>query len=105
MERDLDEVLASQEKMLARLGRSAGPREAMKQSFQTHLERLQTWLPTRAEFAVLRVDYNRLVRDPPTEVDRLVAFLARPVDRERMLAAIDPALYRNRTAGGGGGPA
>src|ERR1700730_19121643 len=33
MERDLDEVLASQEKMLERLGQRAAPREQMKRSF------------------------------------------------------------------------
>src|SRR5690349_19374505 len=33
MSRDLDEVLASQEKMLARLGRPAAPRERMKKAF------------------------------------------------------------------------
>src|SRR5689334_6667350 len=32
MERDLDEVLVSQEKMLQRLGRPAAPREEMKQA-------------------------------------------------------------------------
>src|SRR5262249_24135332 len=36
MERDLDEVLTSQEKMLERLGRPAAPRERMKRSFLMH---------------------------------------------------------------------
>src|SRR6476619_350258 len=44
MERDLDETLLSQEKMLERLGRPAAPREAMKRSFTVHLDRLHEWL-------------------------------------------------------------
>src|SRR5262245_48410061 len=44
MERDLDEMLASQEKMLTRLGRTAAPREEMKRSFTLHLRRLYEWL-------------------------------------------------------------
>src|SRR5438105_11884576 len=40
MERDLDEVLASQEKMLQRLGRKAAPRDQMKRSFNVHLQPL-----------------------------------------------------------------
>jgi len=39
MERDLDEMLLSQEKMLRRLSRSAAPHEQMKRSYQLHLER------------------------------------------------------------------
>src|SRR5438477_21255 len=39
MERDLDEVLASQEKMLARLGQPAAPRDDMRRAFTLHLAR------------------------------------------------------------------
>ncbi len=62
MERDLDEVLASQEKMLARLGRPAVPREQMKRSFNLHLEKLNDWLPRQAHLKVLRVRYDALVK-------------------------------------------
>ena len=44
MERDLDEVLASQEKMLTRLGRPAAPREPMRHAFTLHLTKLARWL-------------------------------------------------------------
>src|SRR5207245_8169551 len=53
MQRDLDEVLASQEKMLQRLGRTAVPREKMKQSFVLHLDKLQDWLRRQAHMEVL----------------------------------------------------
>ena len=43
MERDLDEMLLSQEKMLKRLGRTALPREEIKKSFTLHLEKLHAW--------------------------------------------------------------
>src|SRR5947207_8783375 len=44
MERDLDEMLLSQEKMLQRLNRPAAPREKIKQAYTLHLERLHEWL-------------------------------------------------------------
>ncbi len=44
MERDLDEVLASQEKMLARLGRAAATRADIAQAYTLHLTRLKSWL-------------------------------------------------------------
>src|SRR5581483_6673800 len=37
MERDLEEVLDSQEKMLRRLGRPVGPRDEMTRAFTLHL--------------------------------------------------------------------
>src|SRR5438270_5105425 len=37
MERDLDEMLLSQEKMLERLNRPAAPREQIRQSYTLHL--------------------------------------------------------------------
>jgi hypothetical protein len=96
MERDLDEMLISQEKMLQRLGRAAAPREPMKQAYQVHLDRLRQWLTRQANMAVLYVNYNQLIAEPETHVTRLKEFLQMPVDSEAMMAAIDPALYRNR---------
>src|SRR5215831_12895524 len=57
MERDLDEVLASQDIMLNRLGKRSTPREQMKQSYALHLERLHEWLREQPHIAVLRVSY------------------------------------------------
>src|SRR5947209_5605693 len=53
MERDLDEVLLSQEKMLQRLGRPAAPREEMRRAFKVHLHRLHEWLRQQSHMAVL----------------------------------------------------
>jgi Sulfotransferase family len=96
MERDLDEVLASQEKMLARLGRPAGPREEMKRAYLQHLERLHEWLPRQGNITVLRVSYNDLVGGPQAEAERVRDFLGGRVNVEGMVKTVDPALYRNR---------
>jgi hypothetical protein len=96
MNRDLDEVLESQEKMLKRLGRAAAPRDQLQQSFGIHLDRLYQWLPTQTHLQVLQISYNDLINDPKTEVDRIASFLDDIPAREEMLSAIDPALYRNR---------
>src|SRR5438132_4925872 len=70
MERDLDEVLASQEKMLLRLGRPAAPRDQMKRSFTLHLDKLDVWLVEQQHLKVLRVRYNDLIQGPDAEADR-----------------------------------
>jgi hypothetical protein len=96
MERDLDEVLQSQEKMLARLGRPAGPREEMKRAYVQHLDRLHEWLGRQAHLAVLRVSYNDLLERPRPQAERVRDFLGGRVDVEGMVRTVDPSLYRNR---------
>src|SRR5262245_41292156 len=58
MERDFEEMLRSQEKMLHRLGRPAAPREKIVPAYQQHLARLHDWLSRQTNFAVLKVSYN-----------------------------------------------
>jgi hypothetical protein len=96
MERNVDEVLVSQEKMLARLGRTPAPREDMKRSYALHLDRLHAWLRRQANIAVLRVSYNDLVERPATQAECVRAFLGGKGDVARMGGTVDPSLYRNR---------
>lgn len=99
MERDLEEVLASQEKMLQRLGRPAVPRDQMRSSFQLHLKRLFEWLPDQPHLRVLTVSYNALVADSLSQVSTIADFLDGRPSISRMLEAIDPSLHRNRATG------
>src|SRR5579884_4086277 len=101
MERDLDEVLASQEKMLTRLGRTPAPRERIRPAFVQHLERLHEWLSRQPNMSLLRVRYNDLMERPRQEAERVRDFLG-GADVEAMAATVDPALYRNRKVVAGG---
>lgn len=96
MERDLEEVLCSQEKMLARLGRPAAAREPMKQAYLLHLERLHDWLRGQPHFALLRVNYRGLVEQPRPQAQRVCAFLDAKPGLDGMVRSVDPLLYRNR---------
>ena len=98
MERDLDETLRSQEQMLARLGRTAAPREQMVRAYALHLERLHAWLALQGNLAVLRVGYRDLLERPREQAERVAAFVGAGLDVERMAGAVDPSLYRNREA-------
>ncbi len=98
MQRDLDEVIASQEKMLQRRGQQIPPREKVKAAFELHLERLFEWLGRQPHMRLLLVSYNDLMSDARRQAQRVCEFLDGQPDAGRMLAAIDPALYRNRAA-------
>lgn len=96
MERDEDEMLASQEKMLARLGRDAAPRDEIRRAYSLHIERLGTWLKKQDHIQVHRVSYNALVEAPAQEAAKINTFLGGDLDVAEMVTAIDPSLYRNR---------
>jgi hypothetical protein len=96
MERDMDEMLASQEKMLQRLGRPAAPRETMKRNYAIHVERLFEWLPRKHNISVLRVCYGDLIAQPREQAARVNEFLSGNANVEKMVRTVDPSLYRNR---------
>jgi len=96
MERDMDEMLDSQEKMLKRLGRKATPREEIKPAFTKHLDRLFQWLGRQPNMHVLRISYNELLRHPQEQARIVCDFLGGNIDLERMTQAVDRDLYRNR---------
>jgi hypothetical protein len=98
MERDLDEVLISQEKMLQRLGRKSPPRELILQSFALHLDRLHGWLRQQPNMEVLCVRYSDLVGEPQGQAQRVCDFVAGELNVNRMASAVDPTLYRNKKA-------
>ena len=96
MDRDMDEVLASQEAMLKRLNRPGAPRDKMADAFGVHLDNLDEWLRKRPNMSVLKVSYKNLVSQPEAEAQRVAEFLGRSLDITKMKAAVDPKLYRNR---------
>jgi hypothetical protein len=100
MERDLDEVLISQEKMLERLGHPAVPRDQMRRSFLLHLDKLHAWLRQQRHMAVFLVRYNELLEKPDQQARRISEFLEARADAEKMALSVDPSLYRNRRMNG-----
>ncbi|MAT68731.1 MAG: sulfotransferase family protein [Planctomycetaceae bacterium] len=100
MRRDLEEVLASQAKMLARAGRPGGDPAKLRAAFTTHQTRLQEWLPAQSHLTVLELDYAAVVADPGSAASQIAQFLSAPLDEAAMAAAVDPQLYRNRGPNG-----
>lgn len=97
IERDFDEMLASQEKMLERLGRPAAPRDEVEQAFARHLEQLHKWLSQQRHIELLRVNYKELLEEPRREAERIQVFLGVEMDVEGMASAVVPSLWRNRS--------
>jgi len=100
LQRDLDEVVASQNAMLLQRGEPRGIEDpdSMRQIYQRHLEQVRHFLDERSCFTTLTINYAEVVERPAAEAKRLARFLHRSLDDERMAAAVDPGLYRHRSA-------
>src|SRR5580700_5845914 len=97
MQRDLDEIIASQNQMLARRGEPAGAGEAtMRNIYAEHLRQMERFLANRRCFRTLPVGYRDVVDDPERQAWRIREFLDRSLDVARMTATVDRQLYRNR---------
>jgi len=97
MLRNMPEILASQARMLERLGKERGPDDAeMRNYLESHLAQLRPWLVARENMDVLFCNYNELMDDPEAWVSKTADFLDLGLDRNLMLAAVDQSLYRNR---------
>ncbi|MDX1503060.1 MAG: sulfotransferase family protein [Thermoanaerobaculia bacterium] len=95
--RHLDEVLASQAKMLTRRGEGSDtPDERMTELLGDDLWRARYLLKRAPHFDLLELDYAQVVGDPVTAARQLDEFLGGGLDVDRMAAVVDPALYRNR---------
>ena len=102
MRRDLDEVLASQQKMIDRLESSDTDADAaaMKEAFRNDIARVRVLCRTRANFALCEIHYKDAVADPAAASRAVNAFLGGRLDEGAMRAAVDAALYRNRSRDG-----
>ncbi|QDV35779.1 sulfotransferase family protein [Tautonia plasticadhaerens] len=98
MRREMDEVLASQRKMLSRLGRDDGgiSDDKMSALFRSQLAKFEAWAASQSHLAILDVDYNRMVSDPLPLAESVNAFLGGVLDAKAMAGVVEPDLYRNR---------
>lgn len=96
MRRRIAEVLASSGKFpLLRQDSPLTEREKIM-SYKTEYVVYEAWLMKQTHMPALFVNYNDLLDAPAAPVARIREFLGLPLDAERMIAAIDPALYRHR---------
>jgi hypothetical protein len=98
MRRDMNEILASQKKMLIRQGKPTDKvsDEDLARMYEKHLEKVQAWLTSQPNVSTLDVDYNLLLENSRPYLERIRNFLGVDLNIERMGNVIDPALYRQR---------
>ena len=104
MSRPVEEVVASQQKMIARLGTTGGETEGddMAANLALHRENILKWLESRKFIDLLVVDYPSLISDPAKVAIDVAEFLGPQLisQPENMAAVVKPELYRQKCANG-----
>ncbi len=98
MQRNMDEILASQKQMLVRRNEPTDKVDdaTLAGIFRKHLDSVQTWLASQPNIEVLYVNYGELIKDPAPHIQSLARFLDIPLDVPAMLAAPDKSLHRQK---------
>jgi hypothetical protein len=101
MERDLEEVLASQRAMLNRLGRDGGALGRVSTTeaaaaFRREMDRVEIWLRRQQNIDLLKMHYREVLSKPREKVLELQRFLDSDLDLRAMESVVDWSLYRRR---------
>jgi hypothetical protein len=100
VDRNLDEILASQRQMLLRSGKAPEEdpaREArLKQEYGRTVLRVRKHLANRPNTHVLHLHRNAILADPRSASAAINSFLGGTWDAEAMAAAVRPELHRQR---------
>jgi len=97
MRRDLDEVLASQDKMIARRkAEDSTDPEALKEQYRNDIVRARLFCRKKANFEYIEIPYRDTIERPAETAKTVNAFLGHVLDEMAMAAVVDPSLYRNR---------
>lgn len=98
IERDLDEIINSQNKMLTNRGEAGNlvDDDKMKKNYANHLWRVKYFLQHTPNFDPLFLQYRDILQDPGEQAERLNRFFNRRLDVASMTKVVDHSLYRNR---------
>jgi len=105
IERDYDEILASQTRMIARRTQSGGSesiddsperRERLRREYARLIAQTRALLRNRSNVQLLELRYKDIVGDPAQAAVMINAFSGGTLDIRAMASAVDRSLHRNR---------
>ena len=96
MHRNLKEIVASQNKMLARRGEKNDTPDERAIALLDEQVRDARFFLRRPQFEVLELNYREILDAPGPVAVRMAAFVGGPLDVQKMTQVVDVQLYRNR---------
>jgi len=98
MRRKIEEILASQRRMLIRRGEPTDKvsDERMTELYRKHLRRVEDWIDEEPNIEIIYVSYNKILENPVEHARWINQFLGNTLNVENMVGVVDPTLYRQR---------
>lgn len=99
MRRAIEEVLASQRKMLINRGENPDKisDDQMAEMFKKDVQQSERWINSQAHATRIDINYKQLIDNPRSLVAEINIFLGGGLDEDRMMGVIDASLYRQRS--------
>jgi hypothetical protein len=98
--RNIEEVMVSQNKMLANRNKpvleDTAAEKSMLRNFESHLWKIKNIVLKKPWFEVLYINHIDVLTSPREEARKINCFLGGRLNEEKMARAVDPNLYRNR---------
>jgi len=93
IERDIEEVLDSMEKMIEKKDKN---REETRRVFLKYDKKVKKIMEERNDIQFIIINFNMLLKDPEPTIDKIITFYGIDSNKkEEMLGAIDKKSYRN----------
>lgn len=98
MRRNMEEIIASQNRMLGRLDEKGAnvSDEKMAELYEKHLQNVEEWLTKQDNIQLINVNYNEVINHPFENARIVNEFLGGKLNREKMLTVVEKSLYRQR---------
>jgi hypothetical protein len=96
MHRNLKEIVASQNKMLARRGEKNDTPDERAVALLDEQVRDARFFLRRPQFDVMEMNYREILDAPGPVAVKMAAFVGGPLDVQKMTQVVDVQLYRNR---------
>jgi len=97
MHRNLKEIVASQNKMLARRGEKNDTADERAIALLDEQVKDARFFLRRPQFEVLELNYRETLDRPRPLALKMAEFVGRPLDVDKMTQVVDVQLYRNRS--------
>lgn len=96
--RNVEEIVASQKKMLQRAGRTGAnmPDDKLTALFTAERTRILKWIGVQKNMELLECDYREIVEDSFFNAQRIATFLELELNINLMAQVVDAKLYRNK---------
>ena len=95
MNRDLTEVVKSQQKMIGK-NPDVLPIQLFE-SYTKHLNQVEIWKNKEPGVEMIYLDYKDVLSKTNEVVDEIVKFIGVEMDKEAMVACVDKSLYRTKS--------